>query len=74
MIQRLIVSAAKAVLHFVAALVSALLYVLLVTPVSRVRGAVKRSRGAKPAGRAEWEAGARRSSPWGSAVAVPGEK
>ena len=41
--------AAKAVLHFVAALVSAVLYVLIVTPLARIRGAWKRSRGEKPA-------------------------
>jgi glycosyltransferase involved in cell wall biosynthesis len=49
MIRRWLTVAAKAVLHFVAALVSALLYVLLVTPVARIRGAWKRSRGEKPA-------------------------
>jgi glycosyltransferase involved in cell wall biosynthesis len=41
--------AAKAVLHLVAALVSAVLYVLIVTPLARIRGAWKRSRGEKPA-------------------------
>jgi glycosyltransferase involved in cell wall biosynthesis len=49
MIRRTLVSAAKAVLHFVAAIGAALLYVLIVVPVSRTRGAWKRSRGEKPA-------------------------
>lgn len=49
MIGRRLAVAAKAVVHFVAALVTALLYVLLVTPFARARGAWKRSRGEKPA-------------------------
>ena len=49
MIGRRLAVAAKAVLHFVAALVSAVLYVLIVTPLARIRGAWKRSRGEKPA-------------------------
>jgi glycosyltransferase involved in cell wall biosynthesis len=49
MIRRWLAFAARAVLHFVAALVTAFLYVLIVTPVSRIRGAVKRARGEKPA-------------------------
>jgi glycosyltransferase involved in cell wall biosynthesis len=49
MIRRWLAFAAKAVLHVVAAVLTALLYVLLVTPVARIRGARKRSRGEKPA-------------------------
>jgi glycosyltransferase involved in cell wall biosynthesis len=49
MIRRWLAFAARAVLHFVATLITALLYVLLVTPVARIRGAWKRSRGGKPA-------------------------
>jgi glycosyltransferase involved in cell wall biosynthesis len=49
MIQRSAVFAAKVVLHVVAAPLSVLLYVLIVTPVSRVRSAWKRARGQKPA-------------------------
>jgi len=47
-IRRLLVSAVKWALHFVAALISVLFFVLLVAPISRVRGAWKRSRGEKP--------------------------
>ena len=49
MTSRALVSAAKAVLHLVATLGTALLYVLIVAPVSRVRGPWKRSRNEKPA-------------------------
>ena len=49
MIGRRLAFAAKAVLHFFAALVSAVLYVLIVAPLARIRGAWKRSRGEKPA-------------------------
>jgi glycosyltransferase involved in cell wall biosynthesis len=49
MIRHRLAFAAKVALHFVAALVTALIYVVFVTPVSRVRGMVKRSRGEKPA-------------------------
>lgn len=49
MIGRRLAVAAKAVIHFVAAVVTALLYVLLVTPFARARRAWKRSRREKPA-------------------------
>src|SRR5262245_23705733 len=49
MIKRWLVLAARTVLHFFAAFVSALLYVLIVTPAARIRAALKRSRGEKPA-------------------------
>jgi glycosyltransferase involved in cell wall biosynthesis len=49
MIRRSLVFLAKAIIHLVAAPVSALLYVLLVAPVSRLRAGLKRSRGEKPA-------------------------
>jgi glycosyltransferase involved in cell wall biosynthesis len=49
MIRRSLAAAVRGVLHFVAALVTALLYVLLVVPFARLRAAWKRSRGQKPA-------------------------
>jgi glycosyltransferase involved in cell wall biosynthesis len=49
MIRRRLLWAAKEALHLVAALVSAVLYLLLVVPVSRLHGTWKRSRGGKPA-------------------------
>ena len=49
MTRRWLAIAARTVLHFVAALISAVVYVVVVTPVARIRGARKRSRGEKPA-------------------------
>jgi glycosyltransferase involved in cell wall biosynthesis len=49
MIRGSLAAAAKAVLHFCAALPAALLYLLIVVPFSRLKGAWKRSRGEKPA-------------------------